>query len=370
MLQEMKQQSVKKVLVPSIISLILAAVLLFFSVPDIAKFSSKGVNLYDLKDEEIKDQYIDSDISFVYGVFAERYNESNSGVTRTTFQYYVIPVGEESYMAIKVPARRISEMDAQVDLTYDYLDEVVDTMDTSYHITGMINPLEDEEYELLEEFFEDSGFSKSEIRKYVLPYVLEEGEGSIGSSVVSWLLFGIGAVLLIYAVYSLIRAFTGGYQKKVVKFLNTQGTYAQEQADTDYQSAQKFGKVRFGRRYFFYAEGRYHKIVPIDDIIWVYQLTTTHRTNGIKTGTTYSIVIYTNSSKKSITVPCGQDICAEILQYCHNTYPHMVTGFSQELQNCFKKDRAAFLNIAYNPAKAAANEADWNPDQNNDSVTD
>lgn len=354
MLQEMRKQSIQKTTVPAVVLILLGAILLFFSAPDITKMTGNAVNLYDLTDDEIKDQYIDCDIPWVYGSFAERYSTGSDGQRKTESQYYVIPVGEESYMAIKVPADRIAEMDVQTERTYDLLDGKISELDTAYHVRGMINRLEDEEEALLVEFFEEAGFSSSEIRHYVLPYVLEEGEGSMGGSFTSWVLFLGGIVLILYGLFILIWACTGGYQKNIRKCLASRGAYAAEAAEADYASAPCFGPIRAGKQYIFCSLGKKQDIIPVDQLLWAYQQQTTHRTYGIKTGTTYAILLYAADRKKPVSVSVSKDAAAEILPCFRNKYPHAVIGFSNELRQMFRKDRASFLNLAYYPAKEAS----------------
>ena len=95
------------------------------------------------------------------------------------------------------------------------------------------------------------------------------------------------------------------------------------------------------------AGNKPHLLVK-DQIVWVYQQNTTHRTNGVKTGTTYELLVYClNDNKvKSISVP-NENTGREILQYLKETMPRAVVGFSDELLKMFKKDYQTFLQLRY-----------------------
>ena len=83
--------------------------------------------------------------------------------------------------------------------------------------------------------------------------------------------------------------------------------------------------------------------------MWTYQNTTTHRTNGIKTGTTYSVVYFVEGYKNSLNIDVPNEAAAqEILRRLNTTCPWIVVGYSDELKSLFNKNRAEFLQLRYN----------------------
>ena len=95
-----------------------------------------------------------------------------------------------------------------------------------------------------------------------------------------------------------------------------------------------------------------------DEIVWAYQKTTTHRTNGIKTGTTYSVVLNAINKKKyeaqhifekrqfDISA-AGESGALEILEYINEVMPWVVLGYDNDLSRLYNKDCKSFLDIRY-----------------------
>ncbi len=85
-----------------------------------------------------------------------------------------------------------------------------------------------------------------------------------------------------------------------------------------------------------------------EKIVWAFQRTTTHRTNGIKTGTTYEIALK-NYEKKNfqVSVP-NEQTGQEILQYIVEAMPWVVVGYNNDLNKMFSGDYQNFLQLRYN----------------------
>ena len=83
----------------------------------------------------------------------------------------------------------------------------------------------------------------------------------------------------------------------------------------------------------------------------------THRTNGIKTGTTYSIVIVVEGVKNAYTLPVdNEQMALDILEKIDKMFPWVVVGYSDQLKTMLAKDRAAFVNLRYNTCEHVAVE--------------
>ena len=92
-------------------------------------------------------------------------------------------------------------------------------------------------------------------------------------------------------------------------------------------------------------------------MLWAYQNTTTHRTNGIKTGVTYSVVIFIDGQKTGYTIGVPNEATAqEILKKMNEMFPWVVIGYSEDLRKLFHKDRVHFLELRYNKVAHVAVE--------------
>ena len=97
--------------------------------------------------------------------------------------------------------------------------------------------------------------------------------------------------------------------------------------------------------------------IPNSKILWAYQNTTTHRTNGIKTGVTYSVMIYVDGRKDAFNIGVPDETTAQnMLTRINDTLPWVVVGYSDDLKKTFSKDRAQFLELRYNTVEHVAVE--------------
>ena len=351
MLEKLKKKSIKKSISGIIILLIIGIVLIGIEFSAVISMIKGHVKFETLEPEEIRaDLIVDASIDVNFGGFMEEYEENTSThFKRTTDIYYVIWTGDEDsedykYMGIKVPASDESKMEAMAEATYNY--EYSDPV----KYTGAINKMSSTELKYFKEYFQESGWSDEEIEEYTLPYFINVGALTGGAAATAFFIFVLGVVLAAIGIIMLISALLGGKLKAFKKEIQASG-FTEMDVEYEYESARTFGKkddLRIGGRFIFYMAGNKPHLLVKDQIVWVYQQNTTHRTNGVKTGTTYELLVYClNDNKvKSISVP-NENTGREILQYLNETMPRAVVGFSDELLKMFKKDYQNFLQLRY-----------------------
>ena len=92
-------------------------------------------------------------------------------------------------------------------------------------------------------------------------------------------------------------------------------------------------------------------------MVWAYQSTTTHRTNGIKTGTTYALMVFAEGYKNALLVSVPDEQTAQdILQKIKERFPWVMLGYSKELEKMYKKEHEKFLSLLYNTVEHVAVE--------------
>lgn len=351
MFEKLKKKNVKKALVSIILLMVIGIVLIAVEFSNFKSLMNGHVQFETLAPEEInEDLIVDASITTNFGAFIEEYEENTkTHVTRTTSLYYIIWTGDEDaedfrYMGIKVPVADESAMEAMAEATYNY--EYSDPIEYS----GAINKMTDEEYGYFKDYFLESGFTEEEIEDYTLPYYIQVGALTGGAAVSVYVILGIGVVLFLIGVIRLIMVLSGSGLKTIKKELEAVG-FTESDAEYEYESAKTFdksGDIRIGRRMTFYMMGSKPHVIANEKIVWAYQNTTTHRTNGIKTGTTYAVVLNTYE-KKSIQLGVNNESMAqEILQYMDETMSWVVVGYNDELKTLYNKDYQSFLGLRYN----------------------
>ncbi len=361
MFEALQKKSFQKVLVVSIILILAGGALMGFKAQD----SFYGIFGYQdftrLEPDEIKNQLVDVALEANFGCYLEEYEENtDTHAVKTTYYYYVIYTGapddvasDYRFMTIKVPARYGKDMDNMATNTYDGIPS------SPIKFSGKIKKLNSEEYKYFEEFWRDNEFTENEIEELTLPYYISMVDKT-GNNVISFLIFGAGLFLLVWGILRIVRASNGFYLKKLRADITAAG-YSAESVESDFASATSFckkGDIRVGRLFSYVdLNSSVPRAIFNGKILWAYQNTTTHRTNGIKTGTTYSIVFYVDGQKNpfNISVP-SEAASQEILQKMSTMFPWIIVGYSEELKKLYSKERAQFMELRYNRVEHIAVE--------------
>ncbi len=351
MLEKLKKKSIIKSLPAALILLVTGIALFGAEISNMKSLLRGHVVFESLAPEEINgDLIVDVTLYDNFGCYMEQYEENTKTHARhTTDLYYVIWTGDENaqdfrYMGIKVPASDEYKMEEMAEATYygEYSDPI--------KYSGAVNKMTSEEYEYFKEYFLESDFTEEELDDWTLPYYINVGALTGGAATSAWIIAGLGGALFLAGVFLLVLALTGGKLKTFKKEL-AQAGFEEGSVDYEYEGARLFNKksdFRVGRRLTFFLIGSKPHVVANDKLVWVYQSTTTHRTNGIKTGTTYAVMLRT-FDKKSFTVAVSNEGEAqEALQYISQTIPGAVVGYDDELNKMYQRDFQNFLQLKYN----------------------
>lgn len=187
---------------------ILGAVLLFFTRTSIKIAFTEPVDIMeeDIEDpEEIKEGFaIQTDLNVLmecFGSMETTTKNRRSGSTTSNVDYYfILPlfVGEETYyVAFEVDedSKNLSSYKAIANDTMDYLYMYADELSSkTVKTNGGLHKLDDEVYEYMVEWFEESEWFEddSDIDKYVLPLVFQP---QVTSIVKNMLYFFIGMIV-------------------------------------------------------------------------------------------------------------------------------------------------------------------------------
>ncbi len=351
MFEKLKKRSVKKSIFTVAVLLVIGIVLVVMEFSNVVSILRGHVAFETLEPDEINSSLIvDASINTNFGAYLEEY-EKNTGTnyTRTTSLYYVIWTGDDyaedfKYMGIKVPASEEAAMEEIAEATYyeEYIEPVV--------YSGAINKMSSEEYKYFKEYFTEAGWTREEIEEYTLPYYINVNALVGGAAATAWVIMAIGVILIILGTWRLIYVLRGGSLKTFKKELQEIGI-SDHEAEYEYESAKLFNKkndFRIGKRITFFMTGSKPHMLSNTKVVWAYQKTTTHRTNGIKTGITYDIVFKTYERKSfEVNVQMESD-SQEVLQYINQAMPWVVIGYDKEIESLYMSNYQNFLQIRYN----------------------
>lgn len=346
MLTTLKKKSIKVSLRNSAIIMIIIIGYAIYSDFGSYKLITGPIPLESLSSEDFNKQYVETEMYASLGSCMELYSTNKKTKDETlTHIYYVVPVLENKFMAISIPASDVELADQIVDDTYDWLMEDIDYLDKTMAIKGTVYKMSSEEQGFFEEFMQYTGYTPEEIEEYALPYILKQDHvGKFSADIITVSLI-VSVLLLLYIIYSLIRAFTGSYQRNINKYLKENSSFHIEHLDADFSQGISFGSsIIIGRQWTFYLDGAKSFVVENKEIAWAY-----HRVNK-RYGKGYSvnhyIILHTINQKQISISIASENLAHQVLQYYGDKYPHIVTGYSDDLLKCFNKDIDSFLKLS------------------------
>lgn len=351
MFESLKKKSLKSSLVLTIIFAVIGIALTVNFAVGTWYVVTGYVSFVELAPDEISNQWVALELKDNWGSFAET-TETNSKthISKTINLYYVILTGDDysedyRYMAVNVPTDYEKRMDQMAGNRYS----------DPIFLSGRIRKMDDEIYKYFKEYMLDGGLTEEQFEEYTLPYYIKVYPNETTENVGTVVAFLFGIVLIILAVMRLVKAVNGGYLKQLKEDISSIGI-SETSAESDWNSSVEICKdVKVGRLFTYYMEGSKPRAIPNSKILWSYQNTTTHRTNGIKTGTTYSVMIWVDGWKSASNIGVPNEATAQAMLKCFAAqFPWVVLGYSDELRKMYNKDRAQFMQLRYNTVEHTA----------------
>jgi hypothetical protein len=110
------------------------------------------------------------------------------------------------------------------------------------------------------------------------------------------------------------------------------------QVEQELPDGQKIGGITITPNWIFREKTYGLDSVRLEDIVWFYQKVTTHRTNGIPTGKTYSTVLHDRSGK-GFEFSANENQVNDIMNILYDKAPWAISGYSDDLQKMWQKQR-------------------------------
>jgi hypothetical protein len=90
----------------------------------------------------------------------------------------------------------------------------------------------------------------------------------------------------------------------------------------------------------------------LEDLVWFYQKVTTHRTNGVPTGKTYSTMLFDRAGR-TFEMNANESQVQEIMTILYDKAPWAISGYSDDLQKMWKKERESMISAVDERRQAA-----------------
>lgn len=351
-IHEMWKNTIKRKLIPVIICLVIAAFLIWVETDNYKRLKAGVKQLEELEIDQLEDYVVHVDTNFALDCFAE-YGDADTvtgDITKVDYYYYIIYYKDNKYIAVAVNPKEAVFLDEICDNTWDNVVGDTDNYEKSYALEGSVTKMSSDIEKYYIEWFEEMGWSEEEIAECAVPYVLHNGWNTDPSGVIfSWVL---AVILMGVSSFILIRALIGGYQRQIKKDFARLGAYADTIVSQDYANAFIVSKrARIGRIFTYDGSQSKGRAYLNREIVWVYRT---------EAGSSNQVVLWDIQGKR-YAIKAKRRECIQALSFYEAQFPHMVSGYSENLRQMFFKDKARFLALRYNDA--IRNEDTYEHDQ-------
>ena len=366
MLEEMKKKSVKAIMPISILLIVVGVVLLAVFGPDFFTYVKGPVDFNTLTMDEIDNQFVKIDYNFSYGTFAEETTtrtrngvKVSEGVTSRmnivlisgVDHYFEKENDGFRYMGICFEKKDFSKADRVDENVIDFFntfeewyydssitnEELLGTLKDHYEFTGQIVKMTDEMYAYYKEFFLDEDYTLEEIEEYCSPYYIKVGYMKHGEYGLVIFLTILGLILTVIGILVIVRAVTGGFQKKLIKELN-KSAFGLSRVESDFQSAVTLCKgYKIGREY-LYVMGAGSSVHLLSEFLWAYIHQTTHKTYFITTGKSFSVNVCKDNKKSFMINVKNNAEATSVLETLQKACPGLILGYSDEAAKIYRTD--------------------------------
>lgn len=339
-LKQLRMASLRKSMVQIVLFLVLAVgVFVYFHCWQLFGMLSPKT-LWELSPETMEGAYVEDDIYWIYTPYIEeRYGETWASGSTTGIQY-LIDLDDVYYLGMSVHKDKLDEAEALMQAVDDYWDGKISEDDVPVmHVTGTIKKMDEEE----RGYYHDLADGDEELISVMPPYYLDVGRIGGQPFWMEVVIFIGTLVLLVIALFPLVKSLRGGYQKKVLAKLRESGSFeaAAERAAQFYEMTEPVCGVRMNGEYVFFQDGANSVLLRPWDVAWAYQSTTQHRTNGIPTGKSFAAILRTMDGTQ-YTLGMKEEQVRRLLEAISVSLPGVVLGYTEELEQVYKQNRNAF----------------------------
>ena len=342
MFQELKKKYLVKNLIVAILAFVIGGIVLFTQMDNIKMILAPAADLNAMYADEIEESMkVTVEVGAIMDYYA--YTEENGRVTE---KEYIIPVGEEEYIALVLGKSYLDKADRNIDATWDYLDGDDSALDRieSFTVTGKVIPMSGESKQFYNEFIRALDWEPEE-EELFLPYMIVTGSAA-GGLTGDFIFFGIvAALILIFGIYALVRGLTGGALKDIKKFCEATGNAeaTMQRLERFYAQTQPVEGIRISPEFIMVQTSGSVMVNDSSKVLWVYQHIVRHYTNGIPSGKDYSIMVWMTDGTKMDIPTKGKKKAEEALDYIGRSLPYVFFGFDDQLQVAYNQNRQAMI---------------------------
>ena len=342
MLNELKKESLKKVLVWVVLWAVVAAGCFVYALPGVLAMLGGAKELGSLSVEELEGSYVKTDINDLITGYAQTTSCGDGKPDEVIEEEYVLAISDTLCIGVAFPKETLADVGQLVEEINAYYSGGA-APSTVLSVKGTIEAMDEETVQF---YHEAIGYD----------YIAAEYQGQFPALVLKvnkvyghtptslWLALAGGVAALGACIWFLARALGGSYQKALLQFCAGTGDkdMALERVEAFYHDTQPVNGLRMGEAFTMFHTGAKTQLLRTSDVAWAYQITTQHRVNFIPTGKSFGMRLWALDGRSWELPMKNQDAVQGTLRMIFQQFPHVLMGYSAQLAALAKKDNAAF----------------------------
>lgn len=341
-LKKRKRKSVLQCCLLALIPLVFAVLLMAGA--EVQWLLQRPQYLYDVPEEELEGAYVTVEVPFLYGAYAyEEEYENGRPTGKTVSMEYLIDANDISYCGMYVSGSNLKKAEALMEESEAYMDGVGDIPEKSFTVTGVMKPMSGESLRFYKDALDYNTMSGEE-QALFLPLYLDTEVG------VNWGLLAFGVVLLGVALWIVVYAAMGKYQKQLMEKANALSggspEYILEQVKQLRETAPVCKGLWVGANLVYLEQGMRQFLYEKKEICWAYSQTTRQKMYGFITVGKYHSLVLRTMDGKNFAFQMPEEKTKEGVQTLGKLLPECVLGYSEELEKLYNQNRGQFAQIA------------------------
>lgn len=351
MLNQMKKRANKSYITVAVILALVAIVLLAITKLGFVKLLQGPTPLNGASIASMEGEYVTVEVKYPLEIYEEDYEENtDTHQKRTTdYGYVVLDPDSEEFYGVILGKARADEMEKAMEQAYAYLtyESDEDVKDTVI-ITGTVKEMDSQSRGF---FNQTMAYLFDGYEDVSSAFYIDDSTVN-GQDILFVVIFSaIAAGCILFMIIQFIMMATGSYQKYVRAYLKKHPQETMDQLEAEFgMAAQAYSNGWVGQKHIFVISGRKSFIIDNMDVVWCYYY---HRSGR------YSVsqLRYYTMDRKMKSIDMAKSEAMALMECFENRLPHIVLGYDKDYEKQIRKDFAGFLNLKYNPAKNAYDNA-------------
>lgn len=333
LLEELREDSLKKTLPPALIALVLGLALYFaFGCYDLVRLVYPKA-LDDLTAETMEGVWLEDDITYFHMAYAQELTYQDGRPARVTGSQYVVRFDSEHYMGLFVHRDGLEEAERMMSACNDfYAGKIPESQIPSMHVKGTIRAMDEQTLG----FYLAAANGDKDVESIMLPYYIDVGRLNGRSIGAMWAMLVLSILLMAAGLALGACAMLGVFQKRLRDKAAAAGDLkkSMERVRSFYEQTQPVGGVRVRSDYIMFQRGPISVLLRPWDVSWAYH---TAVRPLLHWGKRFAVILCTTDNRR-YTAAMDEKEAVAVLRLLDEQAPGVVLGYTSEKERSYRND--------------------------------